>query len=624
MVPALAAPVRPRVLIPHTTGALLLEDAVSERLDDRRWGTIELIGLPGAGKSVALAHLAHAFHDYDRLLLADCPDESARQSLIVWANKRLVVYASPNFTEVVDTAAQWRLAPWLEDEWIEYLLAVHHDSCASVMQRLKADPQRRRLGGTAGLWRIVLDRLATDGSLDNTKSALQRELHERLRVAARARASKCAFDVLVTPRDSLESARQLLETAQLDSIDRRVLCYGPVIQLLAAEHLASQLRADATGAILKKQLPEPLVRETAELLRSDELAISHLRQILACNYDQRHSMAASLLHAAVDWVPDNGSAPILRMAFLAGAQWRGVRLSKLELYKADLSGADLSECQLSKAYAHDSNLSRINFHGARLVEFNAVRANLTWADLSFVRAAEANLRSCDLSDANLEGALLTQADFGGADLRRARFRRANLCRADFNECELEEADFSGADLSWTKFWSAPLRLAEFAGANFAHATLNECDMENMSLPGADFTGAWLCGSYLTGSRIPAAKFGGANLRNTRLAHIDWPDADLRAADLRAATFHMGSSRSGLVGSPIACEGSRTGFYTDEYLEQDFKSPEEIRKANLCGADLRGADIDHVDFYLVDLRGAKYTAEQEIQLRATGAILESRV
>ena len=87
---------------------------------------------------------------------------------------------------------------------------------------------------------------------------------------------------------------------------------------------------------------------------------------------------------------------------------------------------------------------------------------------------------------------------------------------------------------------------------------------------------------------------------------------------------MGSSRSGLVGSPLACEGSRTGFYTDEYHEQEFKSPEEIRKANLCGADLRGAMIDDVDFYLVDLRSARYTPDQEVIFRRCRAILEARV
>jgi hypothetical protein len=87
---------------------------------------------------------------------------------------------------------------------------------------------------------------------------------------------------------------------------------------------------------------------------------------------------------------------------------------------------------------------------------------------------------------------------------------------------------------------------------------------------------------------------------------------------------MGSSRSGLVDSPIASLGTRTGFYTDDYNEQDFKSPEEIRKANLRSADLRGAKIDGVDFYLVDLRDALYDASQEQQFRSTGAILESRV
>ena len=113
---------------------------------------------------------------------------------------------------------------------------------------------------------------------------------------------------------------------------------------------------------------------------------------------------------------------------------------------------------------------------------------------------------------------------------------------------------------------------------------------------------------------------GANLCNTGLAEIEWEYADLRDADLRGATFHLGSSRSGLVGSPLASEGSRTGFYTDDYEEQTFKAPEEIRKANLCGADLRGANLKGVDFYLVDLRGARYDADQKDHFRRCRAIL----
>jgi uncharacterized protein YjbI with pentapeptide repeats len=117
--------------------------------------------------------------------------------------------------------------------------------------------------------------------------------------------------------------------------------------------------------------------------------------------------------------------------------------------------------------------------------------------------------------------------------------------------------------------------------------------------------------------------GGHTLRGAKLADIEWDSADLRKADLRGATFHMGSSRSGLVGSPIASKGSRTGFYTDELNEQDFKSPEEIRKANIRGADLRGAKIDGVDFYLVDLRDARFDSRQAEQFRRTGAILVTR-
>jgi uncharacterized protein YjbI with pentapeptide repeats len=133
----------------------------------------------------------------------------------------------------------------------------------------------------------------------------------------------------------------------------------------------------------------------------------------------------------------------------------------------------------------------------------------------------------------------------------------------------------------------------------------------------------LTGALLTGSSMPRARFDGARLDNAGLAEVDWPGVSLRGAELRGASFHLGTTRNGLVGSPIACEGSRTGFYTDDYTEQDFKAPEQIRKANLCHADLRGADITDVDFYLVDLRHAKYDPEQEEHLRRCGAILHAR-
>ena len=115
----------------------------------------------------------------------------------------------------------------------------------------------------------------------------------------------------------------------------------------------------------------------------------------------------------------------------------------------------------------------------------------------------------------------------------------------------------------------------------------------------------------------------ADLRGAGLADIQWENADLRNADLRGATFHLGTTRSGLVDSPLASEGTRTGFYTDEYNEQSYQLPEDIRKANLRGADLRGARTEGVDFYLVDLRGAKYDLKQLEHFRRCRAILSDR-
>jgi uncharacterized protein YjbI with pentapeptide repeats len=146
-------------------------------------------------------------------------------------------------------------------------------------------------------------------------------------------------------------------------------------------------------------------------------------------------------------------------------------------------------------------------------------------------------------------------------------------------------------------------------------------MEAISLPKAKFANATLAGCYLTGASMPEADFHGADLRNTGLADVDWEGADLRDADLRGASFHMGSTRGGLVGSSVPCEGSRTGFYTDDFQDRQFKNPEDIRKANLCGADLRGARIKGVDFYLVDLRGATYTDKQREHFLRCGAILD---
>ncbi len=114
---------------------------------------------------------------------------------------------------------------------------------------------------------------------------------------------------------------------------------------------------------------------------------------------------------------------------------------------------------------------------------------------------------------------------------------------------------------------------------------------------------------------------GASFTRAGLAAIDWEGADLRECDFTGATFHLGNARSGLVDGTIASEGSRTGFYTDEALEDSFTAPEQVRKANLRNTDLRGARLGEADFYLVDLRGARLDARQVEWLRSCKAILD---
>ena len=84
---------------------------------------------------------------------------------------------------------------------------------------------------------------------------------------------------------------------------------------------------------------------------------------------------------------------------------------------------------------------------------------------------------------------------------------------------------------------------------------------------------------------------------------------------------MGSSGSGLVNSDIASEGTRTGSYSSDYDEHHYQAPEAIRAANLTSCDLRGTLVADTDFWRVDLRNARYTADQRMHFIATGAILD---
>jgi uncharacterized protein YjbI with pentapeptide repeats len=384
----------------------------------------------------------------------------------------------------------------------------------------------------------------------------------------------------------------------------RLIRHRPVALLLAADRIAAIIEGGDAKPVLDEHYPREVVLEVARRIAGNAAAIRHLGEWFKGHPGGVHPLAASLLHATTPgWRPDPDCRPRLEGAYLDGVVWPGQNLAGVYMPCAELRQADLSGANLEKV-----NARRTNFHGA----------NLRRAILNRWIATEA-----DLGRANLEGVQARHGQFLRADLTGASLGGADLWKADLRGARIEDADFSGANLEDACLRELALTCARLQGTRFGGADLHQCDLEDIDLMDADFHDADLRGALLTCSRMPDANFLGADLRAARLAEIDWPGACLRDADLRGVNFHLGSTRSGMVDSPIPCEGSRTGFYTEDFLDREVKPAEEIRKANLRGADLRGADIRDVDFYLVDLRDARYTADQAEHLRRCQAILDDR-
>jgi uncharacterized protein YjbI with pentapeptide repeats len=615
------APVRPRVCS-SKGGVSLLEEEVAELVESGATGLVAVLGPPGSGKTTALEHLAAVLGRSGRIQLLDHPT-AADLALYQSAWGPLVVYARVQAAPVPHRAT-YHLVPWTRDDLIEYLLSCYKDRCAAVLGRVRPTDDEL-LQGLPDLWQIVLEQLAGDFTLRDAREALDRYLTLHLPdTDLQERGRSVCLNALVAPGESITRPVEELVKPGFVAGLVRVLRHRSVQLRLASERLAADLRGEADCDFLAARLPRDLVDAAAREIVGDVRAREHLYKLLA-GPPWSHAMAASLLHA-VDpaWVPTPGSVRALTGAYLNGVAWPGVDLAHANLREADLGSSDLSGANLMAANAAKASLRHADLHGACLEGLQALETDLTRADLSAARLTNASLHSACLEGARLDVAILRHVFLIGADLRQATLLGADLTQADLRGAKLEGADFTGAKLCQAILQGLVLREARFQDADFHSACLKMCDLEGMELPEAHFVEAELGRALLTGSSMPRADFSRANLSEARLAEIDWEGAVLCLANLKGVTFHMGSSRSGLVGSPIACEGSRTGFYTDEYEEQSYKSPEEIRKANLRGADLRGACLDGVDFYLVDLRDAQLDADQEQHVRRCGAILAARV
>ena len=613
------ARVRPRVYSTESGESLPLQDEIGPILAAHERGAIRVSGPDGSGKSTALTHLARLMPPHLQVRFLDGPDPLALAEAS--ARGRVVFSNSPASNLLADLT----LAPWGDDEWIEYLLARDRDSCAPVMARLAGrGSERDLLGGIPELWKVVLDRMAADDSVEGPRQALRIEFdHIFADREFRGLIEGDCLDALVVRGKGSTRLLECLRRHGPDEATSRMIRHRAIQLLLAADRIADDLAQDAECRVLAAPLPRDLVREAASRISGRPEATDRLRLLMAGRDETIHPMAASLLHALrVGWRPDK-PASCLKGAFLEEAPWAAIGLVGADLREVDLSRAELWGARLDRARLENARLSSADLRTASLRAAQFRGADLHRARLAKARAEGADFECGRLEAADFEETVLDRAVLRHADLSGARLTGASLVGADLTLARIEGADFSRANLSGAILRGLKLAGARFEGARFGEADLSRCDLEGMVLPHADFADANLGDALLTGSRMPDANFRGANLRGAGLAEVEWERADLRGADLREAAFHLGSSRSGLVGSPIACEGSRTGFYSDDYDDQDFKSPEEIRKADLREVDLRGAKLDGVDFYLVDLRGARVDPEHVVHLRRCGAILESR-
>ncbi len=602
-----ATAVTPRGHRPRSKAALPLAQLLLPVIHGKVNGIVIITAPAGGGKTTALQHLR-------RIVPADAIvgffDADQASEACTESASRLVVLATAGDPPDANLLDVFSLAPWTLDDCMEYLVARHRPRCKSVLDRLSCDTTFSELGGSPQLLSLVMDAMAADESLQTSRGVLRDHLQNIIPPGL-------ARDRLIIDGPSFAPLNtQQWRWWRHESVQQ--ICVADwIAESLCIGHLPHQLRTmetagDLITAVAAEVRQQPAAREFLE------------RSVNVDRTSAAVAVAASILLAAdPDWRPIVARGLNLSGAKLAGAQWSGVDLTGALLIGANLTGADSSGADLGVANLDRADLTGANLRSARLGKARFVGAILDCADLEDVSAPNSNFSDASLESANLRRANFRESSFRGTNLNNIQALGTDFSEAGFSPAHLYSAVFDGAKLIGTRMFKVDMSEASWNGVCFARARVLCCNLEWLEIMNADFDDADLSESLLTGTRIHGGRFRGTNLTRTGLAEVDWTDADLNGADLTGASFHMGSTRSGLVGSTIAGEGSRTGFYTDDSKDQWYKPPEEIRKACLCGTNLLGAKVERTDFYLVDLRRAVYSEGQAEHFQKSGAILEDR-
>src|SRR4051812_5295310 len=260
------AVVTPRACAAPDGEPLPLHDHVRRLLARGMTGVVNVFGGRGSGKTTALRHLADLLPPEAPVVLRDLAEPSRR---ITDADRRrcLVVLATCR-RAVVPHLAAFRMAPWTNDDAIEYLLAKRPDRCASVMDRLKQSPTGATTQGLPRLWAIVLDEMIASDAIATPAEALRHHLAARLTdETVRHRASAYCLRQFMRPGPG-PGENHAGPPAYLSREDRglaRLICHPPVQLLLAAQRVVWDLAGGKGRRLLHRPMPVDLLREVSSL-----------------------------------------------------------------------------------------------------------------------------------------------------------------------------------------------------------------------------------------------------------------------------------------------------------------------------------------------------------------------
>ena len=602
------APVRPRISAPHTGEPILLEDYVASLIERQQPFTLKLSGAEGVGRHTAIEHLAALTFPIQPVIA-----RGTREILTEDRDERFVVLAPrvsaraneefPGATNPIETVF---LLPWSDDDLIEYLLTKPQADVGDIVARCRAMNVIEATRGKPCICRLIVDTMISDHNVDSTSDCIRKGMRRLLQSDRNYERAQ---------RRGLGLRCRVHFSPEINGLLR----LWPVTDALAAERLVERMvrRGDAWR---HTKLSYRLLPSVIEL--ADRLGVSSEYQAKLLS-GENAAFYASVFHAIdPQWRPDRFSVRLLKDAVLPNACWSEADLTRIQAQRVDLRSSDLCGALIHSGMLVGANLNDCRFCMAKISDTSFADARLNRADFHGADLTWVSFQGAGLISANFKKTELTSVDFSRAHLKNCCFAGASL-NCTFSGADMTGVEFIGCQGDRCSFSQQRLRETEFSHSAWVNCTFRVCDLEFARITNASFVGSSFSGSYLSGSRMREVDLREVDLSGTGLADIDWQGVDLRNADLSGCAFHMGSSRSGLVGSPYPGHGSKTGFYTDDFDDGWHRPVEEIRKANLSGADLRGANVDNTDFYLVDLRAALYDRRQYEHFLRCDAILTDR-